>query len=119
LRTGAKEVFLDVPKTVSSLVIEGRIADSALLENLRSLSHDFQGIRGGHWRGRPGLGPHPTIPTSSCWTWGSRIWTAWEVIHRLREWTKAPIIVLTARDKEEDKIAGLNTGADDYLTKTI
>ncbi|HJT24377.1 MAG TPA: response regulator [bacterium] len=40
-----------------------------------------------------------------------------EVLKRLREWTPTPIIVITARDKEKDKIAGLDAGADDYLTK--
>jgi two-component system, OmpR family, KDP operon response regulator KdpE len=40
-----------------------------------------------------------------------------EVIQRLREWSTAPIIVLTARGKEKDKILGLDAGADDYLTK--
>lgn len=40
-----------------------------------------------------------------------------EVIRRLREWTTIPIIVLTAREKEKDKILGLDAGADDYLTK--
>jgi two-component system KDP operon response regulator KdpE len=40
-----------------------------------------------------------------------------EVVKRLREWTTTPIIVITARDKEKDKIAGLDAGADDYLTK--
>jgi len=36
---------------------------------------------------------------------------------RLREWSKAPIIVLSARGREEDKVAALDQGADDYLTK--
>jgi two-component system KDP operon response regulator KdpE len=40
-----------------------------------------------------------------------------EVIKHLREWTDIPIIVLTAREKEKDKIQGLDAGADDYLTK--
>jgi two-component system, OmpR family, KDP operon response regulator KdpE len=40
-----------------------------------------------------------------------------EVIRCLREWTEMQIIVLTARGKEKDKIAGLDAGADDYLTK--
>lgn len=40
-----------------------------------------------------------------------------EVIQRLREWTKIPIIVLSVRDRESDKIAALDAGADDYLTK--
>lgn len=40
-----------------------------------------------------------------------------EVIRRLREWTFRPIIVLTARVQEHDKVAALDLGADDYLTK--
>lgn len=39
------------------------------------------------------------------------------VIKRLREWTQTPIIVLSVRDSDEDKIAALDAGADDYLTK--
>jgi two-component system KDP operon response regulator KdpE len=35
----------------------------------------------------------------------------------LREWSQVPIIVLTARDREQDKIQALDRGADDYLTK--
>jgi two-component system KDP operon response regulator KdpE len=40
-----------------------------------------------------------------------------EVCERLREWTQAPIIVLSVRDSEQDKVAALDRGADDYLTK--
>ncbi|HVZ79763.1 MAG TPA: response regulator [bacterium] len=40
-----------------------------------------------------------------------------EVIQRTRAWTPVPIIVLSARDKEQDKIKALESGADDYLTK--
>ena len=40
-----------------------------------------------------------------------------EVTRRLREWTKTPIIVLSARGQDDDKIAALDAGADDYLTK--
>jgi two-component system, OmpR family, KDP operon response regulator KdpE len=40
-----------------------------------------------------------------------------EVIRRLREWSDVPIIVLSVRDREDDKVAALNLGADDYLTK--
>jgi two-component system, OmpR family, KDP operon response regulator KdpE len=39
------------------------------------------------------------------------------VIRQLREWLKAPIIVLSARDQEQQKITALDNGADDYLTK--
>jgi two-component system KDP operon response regulator KdpE len=40
-----------------------------------------------------------------------------EVTRRLREWTQIPIIVISVREQEEDKIAALDAGADDYLTK--
>ena len=40
-----------------------------------------------------------------------------DVIQRLREWFVRPILVLSARDKETDKVAALDLGADDYLTK--
>jgi two-component system KDP operon response regulator KdpE len=40
-----------------------------------------------------------------------------EVTRRLREWTATPIIVVSARGKEQDKVAALDAGADDYLTK--
>jgi two-component system KDP operon response regulator KdpE len=39
------------------------------------------------------------------------------VTQRLREWAKTPIIVISARGREEDKIQALDAGADDYLTK--
>ena len=40
-----------------------------------------------------------------------------QVCARLREWTQVPIIVLSVRDNERDKVAALDKGADDYLTK--
>lgn len=40
-----------------------------------------------------------------------------EVIRRLRHWTSTPIIVLSARDAEFDKISALDAGADDYVSK--
>ena len=40
-----------------------------------------------------------------------------EVTRRLREWSKTPIIILSVREAENDKIAALDAGADDYLTK--
>jgi len=40
-----------------------------------------------------------------------------EVIRRLREWSPVPIIVISARGREQDKITALDLGADDYLTK--
>ena len=40
-----------------------------------------------------------------------------EVLRSLREWTQVPVIVLTARGKERDKVLALDAGADDYVTK--
>jgi len=39
------------------------------------------------------------------------------VLKRLREWTHTPVLILTVRDSEVDKVAALDNGADDYLTK--
>jgi len=39
------------------------------------------------------------------------------VCEQIREWTRTPIIVLSVRDSESDKVAALDKGADDYLTK--
>jgi two-component system, OmpR family, KDP operon response regulator KdpE len=40
-----------------------------------------------------------------------------EVTRRLREWTAVPVIVVSVRDREQDKVAALDAGADDYLSK--
>jgi two-component system, OmpR family, KDP operon response regulator KdpE len=40
-----------------------------------------------------------------------------DLLRRLREWSTAPVIVLSARDREDDKVVALDAGADDYLTK--
>jgi len=40
-----------------------------------------------------------------------------EVVKRLREWSSVPIIILSVRDSENDKVTALRSGADDYLTK--
>jgi two-component system, OmpR family, KDP operon response regulator KdpE len=40
-----------------------------------------------------------------------------DVLRRLREWLTAPILILSARDQEKQKVEALDAGADDYLTK--
>lgn len=41
----------------------------------------------------------------------------WEVLKRLRQARKTPVLMLTARDTSQDRVRGLDTGADDYLVK--
>jgi len=40
-----------------------------------------------------------------------------QIIHQIRSWSQMPIIVISARSEDSDKIAALDAGADDYLTK--
>ena len=40
-----------------------------------------------------------------------------QVLKRLREWSQVPVLILSVRDREGDKVAALDQGADDYLTK--
>ena len=40
-----------------------------------------------------------------------------EVLSRLREWSRMPVIILSVQEQERDKVAALDRGADDYLTK--
>lgn len=40
-----------------------------------------------------------------------------DVLKKIREWSKIPVIFLTVRDTDEDKVSALDSGADDYLTK--
>ncbi len=44
-------------------------------------------------------------------------WDGVEVLKRIREWSRVPIIILSVRDRENDKIVALDAGADDYVTK--
>ncbi len=39
------------------------------------------------------------------------------VLKRIREWSKVPVLILSVRDQDEEKIAALDFGADDYVTK--
>ena len=39
------------------------------------------------------------------------------ILKRLREWSRVPVVVLSVRDRDEDKIAALDNGADDYVSK--
>jgi two-component system, OmpR family, response regulator len=41
----------------------------------------------------------------------------WEILKRLRQTKKTPVLMLTARDRSTDRVRGLDTGADDYVVK--
>ena len=43
----------------------------------------------------------------------------WRIIERIREFSRIPILMVTARSSEGDKIRGLKLGADDYITKPL
>jgi two-component system KDP operon response regulator KdpE len=43
----------------------------------------------------------------------------WQVIERIREFSRVPILIVTARGSEADKVRGLKLGADDYITKPL
>jgi DNA-binding response OmpR family regulator len=43
----------------------------------------------------------------------------WQVIERIREFSRVPILLVTARSSEADKVRGLKLGADDYITKPL
>ncbi|MBO5523619.1 MAG: response regulator, partial [Roseburia sp.] len=40
-----------------------------------------------------------------------------EVLRKLREWSEMPVIIVSARDQDREKVSALDMGADDYLTK--
>jgi two-component system KDP operon response regulator KdpE len=40
-----------------------------------------------------------------------------QVLKRIREWSRVPVIILSVRDQEEEKVIALDSGADDYVTK--
>jgi DNA-binding response OmpR family regulator len=48
---------------------------------------------------------------------GLPVMDGWQVLERIRDLSDVPILMLTARDLEQDKVRGLKAGADDYLTK--
>ncbi len=68
--------------------------------------------------GREGLRAfHETRPDVVILDLGLPDLDGWQVLERIRDMSDAPVLVLTARSSEADKVRGLNAGADDYLTK--
>ena len=80
-------------------------------------SNGYQVVESRHGRGRPRAGGRAATPTLILLDLGLPDQDGLVVTQRLREWAKTPIIVISARGREEDKIQALDAGADDYLTK--
>ena len=66
---------------------------------------------------RPSTRPRCATPTSWCSTWACPASTASRSCEPIRAAGSTPVVVVTARDTELDKLLGLELGADDYVTK--
>ena len=86
----------------------------ALAINLRARDYDVDAAADG---GAALARRRASHPTSSCSTSGLPDMDGTEVIRGLRGWSQAPIIVLSARAGQGDKVDALDAGADDYVTK--
>lgn len=86
----------------------------ALIANLRAREYDVLGASSGEEALRLATEKHPDAVILDL---GLPAMSGIEVIYGLRGWTTIPILVLSARDGEDDKIAALDAGADDYISK--
>jgi two-component system, OmpR family, KDP operon response regulator KdpE len=86
----------------------------ALITNLRARGYEVEGAMTGEIALEMAARRHPDVVVLDL---GLPAMSGIDVIHGLRGWTEVPIIVLSARDAERDKIAALDAGADDYVTK--
>ncbi|HET6951567.1 MAG TPA: response regulator, partial [Acidimicrobiales bacterium] len=86
----------------------------ALLANLRARGYQPDAAATGEDALRLAARHHPDVVVLDLGLPGM---SGIEVIRGLRGWTTVPIIVLSARGAERDKVAALDAGADDYVTK--
>ncbi|MCB1003541.1 MAG: response regulator transcription factor [Acidimicrobiales bacterium] len=86
----------------------------ALATNLRARGHDVDLAPDGETALRLAADHRPDIVLLDLGLPGM---DGIEVVHGLRGWSEVPIIVLTARSEEADKVEALDAGADDYVTK--
>ncbi|MEO6317210.1 MAG: response regulator, partial [Acidimicrobiales bacterium] len=86
----------------------------ALSTNLRAREFDVNLARTGEEGLRAAADHHPDLVIVDL---GLPDLDGVEVVAGLRGWTTVPIIVLSVRDSESDKVAALDAGADDYVTK--
>src|ERR1700746_1085479 len=86
----------------------------ALITNLKARGYEVDAATTGEIALEMAARHHPDVVVLDL---GLPALSGIDVIHGLRGWTDVPIIVLSARDAERDKIAALDAGADDYVTK--
>ena len=86
----------------------------ALITNLRARGYEVDAATTGEIALEMAARRHPDVVVLDL---GLPTLSGIDVIHGLRGWSQVPIIVLSARDAERDKIAALDAGADDYVTK--
>lgn len=97
------------------LVIDDEVAIRKLLHLILS-AHNY--IDEAEANGKDGIGRAATFkPDLMIVDLGLPDMDGKEVVRQVREWSAVPIIVLTARDEEREKIEALDMGADDYVTK--
>jgi DNA-binding response OmpR family regulator len=75
--------------------------------------------RGGHGHRRPSSVLYEEHPDLVILDVSLTALDGWQIIERSREFSRIPIIMVTARSSEADKIRGLKLGADDYITKPL
>jgi two-component system KDP operon response regulator KdpE len=97
------------------LVIEDEVAMRRFLSAALS-SHGFKVIEAGTIAQAMTLSTE-TRPAAILLDLGLPDGDGLDLLRKLREWSTTPVIVLSARDREDDKVQALDAGADDYLTK--
>lgn len=97
------------------LVIEDEVAMRRFLSAALS-SHGFKVIEAGTVAQALTLATE-TRPVAILLDLGLPDGDGLDLLRKLREWSTTPVIVLSARDREDDKVQALDAGADDYLTK--
>ena len=97
------------------LVIEDEVAMRRFLSAALS-SHGFKVIEAGTIAQAMTLATE-TRPAAILLDLGLPDGDGLDLLRKLREWSTTPVIVLSARDREHDKVQALDAGADDYLTK--
>jgi two-component system, OmpR family, KDP operon response regulator KdpE len=99
------------------LIVEDEPEFAALLERWMTQSGYVSWIaRSGHAALRHFYERHPDLVVLDVSLPGL---DGWQVIERIREFSRVPIIMASARGAETDKIRGLKLGADDYITKPL